>query len=120
MRMNFVLVSALLLGAGPGFANTIDQSQGVGLIDVGSLFTAPVEFNQFNPALGALTEVTLSLEASLSGTVGIENVSSSPDIAFGIIAGSVSVSTNGQFAVRRSSSVGPRTGARLHRLRRRA
>lgn len=95
MKMHFLLASALLLGAGPGFASTIDQSGGLTLLDVGHSFGAPVEFNPFNPALGALTEVTLSLEASFSGTVGIENVSGSPDVASGIIAGSVTVSTTG-------------------------
>jgi len=93
MRRNFVFVSAFLLGAGSGFANTIDQSHGVTLLDVGNLFEAPVEFNPFDPALGVLTEVTLSLEANFSGTVGIENVSSSPDVAAGIIGGSVTIST---------------------------
>jgi hypothetical protein len=93
MKMPLVLASALLFGSGSAFANTIDQSEGLTLLDVGSLFGAPVEFNPFNPALGALTGVTLSLEASFSGTVGIENVSGSPDVASGIIAGSLTVST---------------------------
>jgi hypothetical protein len=95
MKIHLVYVSALLLGAAPAFANTIDQSQGATLIDVGNSFAVPVEFNPFDPALGALTQVTLSLEASFSGTVGIENVSSSPDVASGVIAGSVTVSTLG-------------------------
>ncbi len=95
MRMNFVFVSALLLGATPVLAKTIDQSESVGLTDVGNSFIVPVEFNQFDPALGVLTEITLSLKASFSGTVGIENVSGSPDVATGFIAGSVTVSTTG-------------------------
>ena len=95
MRMNLVFVSALLFGACPALAKTIDQSQSVGLTDVGTSFIVPVEFNQFDPTLGVLTEITLSLKASFSGTVGVENLSGSPDVATGIIAGSVTVSTTG-------------------------
>jgi hypothetical protein len=106
MRADFSFVPALLLlGAGPAFANTIDQSQSVELHDVGNSFGVPVEFNPFDPALGALTSVTLSLKASFSGTVGIENLSASPDVASGIIAGSVIVSTTGgSFSVEVSPS----------------
>ena len=39
--------------------------------------------------------MTLSLEAGFSGTVGIENESGSPDVASGVIAGSVTISTSG-------------------------
>jgi hypothetical protein len=96
MRADLLFVPALLLlGAGPAFSNTIDQSQSVGLTNVGDSFSVPVEFSEFDPALGALTSVTLSLKASFSGTVGIENLSASPDVASGIIAGSVTVSTTG-------------------------
>ena len=70
MRRNFLFVSALVVGASPVLAKTIDQSQRVGLTNVGNSFIVPVEFNQFDPALGALTEITLSLTASFSGTVG--------------------------------------------------
>ncbi len=106
MRADLLFLPALLLlGVGPAFANTIDQSQSVGLTDVGNLFSVPVEFNQFDPALGALTSVTLSLKARFSGTVGIENLSASSDVAGGIIGGSVTVSTtDGSLSVQVSPS----------------
>ena len=44
------------------------------LADVGTSFIVPVEFNQFDPTLGVLTEITLSLKASFSGTVGVEKI----------------------------------------------
>jgi hypothetical protein len=95
MKIYLLCVSAVLLGTAPAFADVINQSQGATLKDVGNSFAVPVESNPFDPALGALTQVTLSLEASFSGTVGIENESGSPDVASGVIGGSVTVSTLG-------------------------
>ena len=95
MRTKSVLVSALLLGTGPAFADTIVQTQGATLLDVGNSFAVPAEFNPFDPALGTLTSVTLSLTASFSGTVEVTNTSGVEDHAAGIIAGTVSVYTSG-------------------------
>lgn len=57
-------------------------------------FAIPVSFSEFNSEQGILTAVTLALQASFSGTVGIENVSNAPDVANGVIAGSVTVANN--------------------------
>lgn len=108
----FLSVAAVLCFTGRvGFANTIVETQGVGLKNVGNSFVVPVSFDQFNPALGILTAVTLSLESSFSGTVGIENVSNAPDVANGVIVGSVTVATNDNSLVAEvfPSAVGPRT-----------
>ena len=90
----FSLPAMLLLASGSGLATTIVQTQGATLIDVGNSFSVPVEFTPFDSALGSLTAVTLALQASFSGTVGVENLSDVPDVATGIIAGSVIVETN--------------------------
>ena len=79
----FVLAMALPAG-GSASASTIVQTQSAGLLNVGNEFIVPVEFNDFNPALGSLTGITLGLEASLAGTVGVENLSNAPDMAEGI------------------------------------
>jgi hypothetical protein len=82
------------LWSAPADAGTIVQTQGATLIDVGKSFAVPLEFNRFNPALGTLDGVTLDLSAFFSGSVGIENVSNSPDVAHGIIAGTVTAATS--------------------------
>jgi hypothetical protein len=46
--------------------------------------------------LGILNSITLDLNGSFAGTVGIENLSNAPDQAAGIITGSISVATTGQ------------------------
>ncbi len=96
MRIGYLLpvTAVLCLSARVGFADTIVQTQEVGLTNVGSSFAVPVTFNDFDPGQGTLTAITLGLEASFSGTVGIENVSNVPDVASGIIGGSVTVATN--------------------------
>lgn len=91
----FLVWAAAFLAGSNGFAATILQTQGATLLDVGNSFIVPVEFNEFNTALGSLTSITLSLQASFSGTVGVENLSNAPDVAAGIIAGSVMVADNG-------------------------
>ncbi len=60
----------------------------------GNEFNVPLEFNKFDPALGTLNSVTLDVTASYSGSIGIENLSASPDVANGIVFGSVTASTN--------------------------
>lgn len=55
----------------------------------------PIEVNPFNSALGTLTGITLNLGASFAGTIGVENLSDTPDMAAGIIAGSVTITNNG-------------------------
>ena len=95
MRTKSVFLSALLLGVSPAVADIITQTQGATLLDVGNSFGVPVEFNPFDPALGVLTEVTLGLTASFSGSVEVTNTSAVEDHAAGIIAGSVSVYTSG-------------------------
>lgn len=100
MRLIPFSVWALILFPGAsGFAASILQTQSVGLLDVGNSFSVPVTFNQFDPALGSLTSITLGLQASFSGTVGVENVSNAADVATGIIAGSVTVADNGNMFV---------------------
>lgn len=94
MQRIFFRVAALCLAScGPGFANTIIQTQGAILNNVGPSFAVPITFNQFNPALGMLDSITLTLDGSFSGTVGIENLSNMPDQAAGVIAGSVIIAT---------------------------
>jgi hypothetical protein len=96
MKTTYVLIPAvILLASGPGFASTIVQTQEDTLLDVENEFVAPVAFNQFDASLGVLNSITLSLAASFAGTVGVENLSSVPDVAAGIIAGTVTVATNG-------------------------
>lgn len=95
MKSLLIGLAALLgLANGQGVAATLVQTDGATLIDVGRSFAAPLEFNQFNPALGILDGVALDLSAFFSGSVGIENVSSSPDVAHGIIAGTVTAATS--------------------------
>ena len=95
MKSWLVGLSALAgLCTAPAVAGTIVQTQGATLIDVGRSFSVPLEFNQFNPSLGTLDGVTLDLSAFFSGTVGIENISTLPDVAHGIIAGTVSAATS--------------------------
>lgn len=95
MKSLLIGLAALLgLVNGRGVAATLVQTDGAALIDVGRMFAVPLEFNQFNPALGTLDGVTLDLSAFFSGTIGIENVSSSPDVAHGIIAGTVTAATS--------------------------
>ncbi|HKD09515.1 MAG TPA: choice-of-anchor E domain-containing protein [Bryobacteraceae bacterium] len=97
MRNAFYSVTALCLATcGTGLASTIVQTQGATLDNVGQSFSVPVTFNQFNPALGTLNSITLDLDGSFAGTVGIENLSNAPDQAAGIIAGTISVATPGQ------------------------
>lgn len=92
-----------------GFADTIVQTQEVGLMKIGNSFAVPVTFIDFDAAQGALTGITLGLQASFSGTVGIENTSNVPDMASGIIAGSVTVATSDDLllAAVSPSAVGP-------------
>lgn len=88
-------VTAVLCITGTvAFADTMVQTQAVGLTNVGTSFGIPVAFNGFDPAQGTLTAVTLGLQADFSGKVGIENLSNVPDVASGVIAGSVTVATN--------------------------
>jgi hypothetical protein len=97
MQKAFFSVTALCLATcGAGFASTIVQTQGATLDNVGASFAVPVTFNEFDPALGTLNSITLGLDGSFAGTVGIENLSNAPDQAAGIIAGSISVATAGQ------------------------
>ena len=95
MKTYFSVPAVALLVSAAGIAITIVQTDRVGLTDVGSQFAVPVEFNPFNPALGTLTGVTLDLGASFAGTVGVENLSGNPDMAEGVIAGSVTIANNG-------------------------
>lgn len=92
-RISAAAIAMLVIG-GPGFADTIVQTESATLLDVGNSFAVPVEFNEFNPALGTLTSLTVDLTASFSGTVGIENLSNVADVAAGVIAGSVTVATS--------------------------
>ncbi len=94
---------------GTGFASTIVQTRGAVLQDVGVQFGVPIQVDPFNTDLGTLTSVTVDLAASFAGTVGIENVSSVPDKAGGIIAGSVTIANNGGslFAEVSPSAFGP-------------
>jgi hypothetical protein len=84
----------LLLMGGTGFASTIVQTGGVTLHEVGQQFGVPIEVDPFNSAIGTLSSVTVDLRASFAGTVGVENLSSVPDMAEGIIAGSVTIANN--------------------------
>jgi len=94
--MKLSLLVPAILAAVTASASTIVQTSSAALIDVGNSFAVPVEFQPFDPTLGTLNSVTLTLTGSFSGTVGIENVSNAPDVASGIIAGSILVATTGQ------------------------
>jgi hypothetical protein len=110
MKITCFSVPAMVLLMGcTGFASTIVQTNGAALHNVGQQFGVPVEFDPFNPALGTLTSVTVDLKASFAGTVGVENLSNTPDKAAGIIAGSVSIANTGGslFAEISPSTSGP-------------
>src|SRR5215469_17870908 len=92
----FPLTALGFIACGTGVASTIVQTQGATLNNVGQSFSVPVTFNQFDPALGTLNSITLDLDGSFAGTVGIENLSNAPEQAAGIITGSISVATTGQ------------------------
>jgi hypothetical protein len=95
MRSLCILTLAASLLAGlPARASVIVETFGATLLDVGTQFEAPAPFNQFNPSLGVLKSLTLQLTGSLAGTVGIENTSNQPDVAKGIIGGSVFITSS--------------------------
>ena len=85
-----------LLASQPGRAASIVQTFSAELQNVGNGFAVPVQFNAFDPTLGILDAITLNLSARFSGSVSIENLSSSPDMAQGIIGGNVLVENNDQ------------------------
>ncbi|MEO9191394.1 MAG: choice-of-anchor E domain-containing protein [Acetobacteraceae bacterium] len=92
MRSIGILAVAVSLIAGlPARAAIIDQTFGATLLNVGARFDAFAVFDKFNPLLGVLTSLTLDLSGSFAGTVGIENTSNQPDVAAGVITGSIFV-----------------------------
>ncbi len=92
--IGFSVPAMFLLIGGSALASTIVQTRSDTLINVGQDFGVPVEVDPFNTSLGTLTGVTVNLAANFAGTIGVENLSSVPDKAGGIIAGSVTISNN--------------------------
>ncbi|MGA7414702.1 MAG: choice-of-anchor E domain-containing protein [Bryobacteraceae bacterium] len=91
----FSVPAMVLLLGGTGVASTIVQTQSATLLNVGAQFGVPIAVNPFNTALGTLNSITVDFGASFAGTVGVENVSGVPDMAAGIIGGSVTIANNG-------------------------
>lgn len=85
----FLVFAAVVFAKQTAFANTVSYTSNFSSISTN--FTSPLNFQQFDPAIGTLTSLSINLAANIYGTAQIQNNNAGAQVYAVTIAGALTL-----------------------------